>query len=66
MSQVNSIQFPRLTIGSGIQVDQDALEEAVSRINTAISDFDLEIRKTLDQTTGDALWAIVLSLLCFN
>jgi len=35
------------------------LEEAVSRINHAIADFDFEVRKTLDQTTGNPIWAIV-------
>lgn len=35
------------------------MEEVVSRINTAIADFDLEVRKTFDQTTGTPIWAIV-------
>jgi hypothetical protein len=45
-----------------IAVNQDSFEEAVSRLNTAISDFDLEIRKTLSQTNGNPLWAIVCLL----
>jgi hypothetical protein len=44
---------------SNMAVDQDSFEEAVHRLNTAIHDFDLEIRKTLDQSNGRPLWAIV-------
>jgi len=42
-----------------VQADQDSLEEAISRINHALSDFDYEIRKTFDQSTGNPVWAIV-------
>jgi Nse1 non-SMC component of SMC5-6 complex len=44
---------------SNMAVDQDSFEEAVHRLNTVIHDFDLEIRKTLDQSNGSPLWAIV-------
>src|SRR5271169_1727370 len=53
------LQVSTLTIDSEIDADQDSFEEAVSRLNTAISDFDLEIRKTLSQSNGSPLWAIV-------
>jgi hypothetical protein len=41
-------------------VDQDTFEEAVSRVNVAIHDFDFEIKKSLAQADGNPLWAIVL------
>jgi len=50
-----------LTIDVEIRADQDALEEAVARINAAIHDFDLEIRKALSQKDGVPLWALVVS-----
>jgi len=40
-------------------VSQDSFEEATSRVNIAIHDFDLEVRKALDQSTGNPIWAIV-------
>ena len=52
-----------LTTDANTQIDQDTFEEAVSRINIAIHDFDLEIRKALSQASGDPLWAIVWSAL---
>jgi hypothetical protein len=51
-----------LTKDANTNTDQDAFEETISRVNIAISDFDLEVRKALDQTTGSPLWAIVLSI----
>jgi hypothetical protein len=45
-----------------IAAEQDSFEEAVAKINTAIHDFDLEIRKTLSQANGTPLWAIVPNL----
>lgn len=44
-----------------IQPGQDEFEEIIAQINVALADFDLEIRKCLVQTTGEPLWAIVLS-----
>ena len=44
---------------SEIEVDQDTFEEAVSRVNVAIHDFDFEIKKSLAQVNGNPLWAIV-------
>ena len=40
-------------------MDQDTFEEAVSRINVVIHDFDFEIKKALAQANGNPLWAIV-------
>ena len=54
--------IPSDFLEADIQVDQDAFEEAVSRINVAIAAFDFEIRKSLAQTTGEPLWAIVSPL----
>jgi hypothetical protein len=53
-------------IGSDIQIDQDTFEEAVGRINVAISDFDLEVRKALGQADGTPLWAIVVFLALYR
>jgi Nse1 non-SMC component of SMC5-6 complex len=49
----------KFNLESDIQVDQDTFEEAISRINVAIHDFDFEIRKALAQATGSPLYAIV-------
>jgi hypothetical protein len=56
-----SHRYHELTIESNVQVDQDSLEEIISRINMVISDLDFEIRKTLDQAAGNPLWAMVSS-----
>ena len=48
-------------LGSEIEVDQDTFEEAVSRVNVAIHDFDFEIKKSLAQANGNPLWALVLA-----
>lgn len=50
-----------LTVDVEFRADQDAFEEAIARINKAIHDFDLEIRKTLAQKDGIPIWALVLT-----
>ncbi|KAG4305885.1 hypothetical protein PORY_000795 [Pneumocystis oryctolagi] len=40
-------------------VDVNTLELYISSINNAIIDFDLEIRKTIDQFTGIAIWILI-------
>ncbi len=50
---------PNNRLDSEVEADQDTFEEAVSRINVAIHDFDFEIKKSLAQANGNPLWAIV-------
>jgi hypothetical protein len=48
-----------------MEADRVTFEEAVSRINVALSHFDINIRKSLSQTSGDPLWAIVSPQILF-
>jgi Nse1 non-SMC component of SMC5-6 complex len=51
-----------LIVDVEVNADQDSFEEAVHRVNTAIHDLDLEIRKALSQKTGEPIWALVTLL----
>ncbi|KAG5518302.1 hypothetical protein PMAC_003098 [Pneumocystis sp. 'macacae'] len=48
-----------ICIHDSVSVDIDVLESYISEINNVIIGLDLEIRKTIDQSTGVAIWILI-------